>query len=137
MLWSFGVLLACQACGEVLHLVTGLPVPGTIWGIGLLLSWLCLTGRSAGRDMLPAADALLPFLGLFFVPPGVMAVRELSRLPTAWVPIALAILLSSLLTLVAAGRIAQALLAWTDRRRSFASEGRPAVEAESRAEVSP
>ena len=121
MLWSFGVLLACQACGEVLHLVTGLPIPGTIWGIGLLFTWLCATGRSTGPDMLPAADALLPYLGLFFVPPGVLAVMELSRLPSAWAPIAVAILLSSVLTLVVAGRIAQTLLAWKDRRKSLAS----------------
>ena len=60
MLWSFAVLLTCQAFGEVLHLVTGLPVPGTIWGIGLLLTWLCATGRPPEPNMLPAADALLP-----------------------------------------------------------------------------
>ena len=131
MLWSFGVLLACQAFGEVLRLVTGLPVPGTIWGIGLLLTWLCATGRSTGPDMLPAADAMLPYLGLFFVPPGVMAVMELSRLPSAWAPIVIAILLSSVLTLVTAGHIAQTLLAWTDRRRSVPSQGRPVSKGES------
>ncbi len=86
--------------------------------------------------MLPAADALLPYLGLFFVPPGVLAVMELSRLPSAWVPIAIAILLSSLLTLVAAGRIAQTLLVWKDRRRSLASEDSPTSEGVSPAETS-
>ena len=133
MLWSFGVLLACQALGEILHLVTGLPIPGTIWGIGLLLTWLCATGRSTGPNMLPAADALLPYLGLFFVPPGVLAVMELSRLPSAWAPIAVAIMFSSVLTLIAAGRIAQTLLAWKDQQRSSASQRRPAPKGESRA----
>jgi holin-like protein len=125
MLWSFGVLLACQAVGEVLHLLTGLPIPGTIWGIGLLLAWLCGTRRATASDMLPAADALLPYLGLFFVPPGVMAVMELSRLPSAWLPIALAILVSSMVTLVAAGRMAQALLAAKDRRKLLTSQTSP------------
>ncbi len=116
MLWSFGVLLVCQALGEVLHVVTGLPIPGTIWGIGLLLAWLCAIRRTTGPDTLPAADALLPYLGLFFVPPGVLALRELGRLPGAWAPLALAILVSSVLTLAVAGRVAQTLLAWRDRK---------------------
>jgi holin-like protein len=136
MLWSFGVLLAFQACGEVLHLLTGLPVPGTIWGIGLLLAWLCATGRSTGPDTFPAADALLPYLGLFFVPPGVLAVMELSRLQSVWVPITISILLSSVLTLVAAGRIAQTLLAWKERRRSSTSQDSPPPVADSKAETS-
>lgn len=118
MLWSFCALLACQAGGEMLRILTGLPVPGTIWGIGLLLAWLCATRRATGPGMLPAADALLPYLGLFFVPPGVRAVMELSRLPGAWALIALAILASSVLTLVVAGHVAQALLALEDRREA-------------------
>ena len=130
MLWSFCALLACQACGEMLRILTGLPVPGTIWGIGLLLAWLCVSRRATGPGMLPAADALLPYLGLFFVPPGVRAVRELSRLPSAWAPVALAILASSVLTLVAAGHVAQILLAWEDRREA-ASGGRPVRKAAS------
>ena len=123
MLWSLGILLACQACGEVLHVLTGLPIPGTIWGLGLLLGWLCATRRATGPAMLPAADALLPYLGLFFVPPGVLAVIELSRLPSAWGPIALSILLSSVLTLGAAGLVAQTLLVRRDRRGMAASRG--------------
>ena len=117
MLWSFCILLACQACGEMLRILTGLPVPGTIWGIGLLLGFLCASRRAAGSGMLPAADALLAYLGLFFVPPGVVAAMTLGRLPAAWAPVALAILVSSVLALVAAGHIAQRLLAREDRRQ--------------------
>ncbi len=135
MLWSFGVLLVCQACGEVMRLVTGLPIPGTIWGIGLLLAWLCAGRRATGPDMLPAADALLPYFGLFFVPPGVLAVMALSRLPGAWLPIALAILLSSVLTLVVAGQAAQTLLRWKHRRGAPVGPGRQATDPEDGAQA--
>ena len=86
MLWSFCVLLACQAAGAAVHAVTGVPVPGTILGIGLLA---CREPRNVPAA-LPVADALLPYLSLMFVPPAIVA--------------------SSVLALVVAGRLAQVLL---------------------------
>ena len=118
MLWSFCVLLSCQAVGELLHAVTGLPIPGTVFGLGLLLAGMCLFGYRAGPSLLPAADALLPYLGLFFVPPGVAAVLRLSHLTSALPGIAAALLVSSLLTFVATGHVAQWLLARQTRRLS-------------------
>ena len=113
MLWSFCALLGCQAIGEILHAATGLPIPGTVFGIALLLSGLCLWRQTAAHS-LPAADALLPYLGLFFVPPGVSAVLRLSSIHHVWFPIGAAIIGSSTLTLVVAGRVAQTLLARQD-----------------------
>ena len=115
MIWSFCVLLLCQALGEVLHSVTGVPVPGTVIGIGLLLLGLGMWRRGSPRS-LPAGDALLPYLGLFFVPPGVSALLRLTHLTHALLPVAAAILISSVVTLAIAGRVAQALLSFAKRR---------------------
>ena len=60
MVWSFSALLACLALGDVLHTLTGLPVPGAVFGIGLLLAGLCVAGRRDRPVALPAADLLLP-----------------------------------------------------------------------------
>ena len=115
MIWSFCILLVCQALGEILHSVTGVPVPGTVIGIGLLLLGLGLWRQATPRS-LPAADALLPYLGLFFVPPGVSALLRLSHITHALLPAAAAILISSVVTLAIAGRVAQALLSLAKRR---------------------
>ena len=109
MIWSFCVLLACQALGDVLHAITGLPIPGTVFGIALLLLSLCVWRRVAPVS-LPAADALLPYFGLFFVPPGVSALLRLSQFTHALLPIAAAIVVSSVAALAVTGRIAQSLL---------------------------
>ncbi len=109
MIWSFCALLACQMLGDILHSLTGLPIPGTVFGIGLLLSGLCIW-RQAAPVSLPAADVLLPYLGLFFVPPGVSALLRLSQFPQALLPIAAAMLVSSVLALAIAGRVAQSLM---------------------------
>ncbi len=118
MIWSLSALLACLALGDVLHSLTGLPVPGAVFGIGLLLAGLCLTTPRDQPASLPAADLLLPCLGLLFVPPGVAAVRRLSHLSGVWLPVAGAILVSSVLALVIAGRVTQALLARQEQRRA-------------------
>ena len=116
MIWSFSALIACQTLGEVLHSLTGLPVPGAVFGIGLLLAGLCAATRQNQPAALPAADLLLPYLGLLFVPPGVAAVRRLGHLSGAWLPVAGAILVSSTLALAVAGRVTQALLARQGQR---------------------
>ena len=109
MIWSFCVLIARQALGDILHAVTGLPIPGTVFGIALLLFGLFLW-RKAAPVSLPAGDTLLPYLGLFFVPPGVSAVLRLSQFTHALLPIAAAIIVSTIVTLVVTGRVAQSLL---------------------------
>lgn len=110
MLWSFCILLACQAAGEAIHAGTAVPVPGTILGVGLLVTVLACRGPQQAPAVLPAADALLPYLSLMFVPPGVVAVLRMRAVPEAWLPIAIAVVVSSALALGIAGRLAQALL---------------------------
>ncbi len=116
MLWSLAVLIACQVLGELLHDLIGLPVPGTVIGMALLLIGLFLYGKKGRAASLPAADSLLPYLALFFVPPGVSAVMGISRILPVWPAVAFGILGSSVLTLAIAGRVAQALLERQDRR---------------------
>ena len=69
MLWSLAVLIVCQAAGELLHALFGMPVPGPVLGLGLLLLGLCLCARTGKSPLLPATDGLLAYLPLFFVPP--------------------------------------------------------------------
>ena len=115
MLESLAVLIACQAGGEALHAALGLPLPGTVLGLGLLLlglvAWTKLNGSA---PTLPAGDFLLSLLSLFFVPPGVAMVMQFGRLGPAWPILVLAIVVSNVLTLSVVGLATQALL----RRRA-------------------
>lgn len=96
--------------GEAIHAATALPVPGTILGLGLLVTVLACRGPQHAPAVLPAADALLPYLSLMFVPPGVVAALRMRAIPEAWLPAAVAIVVSSALALCVAGRLAQAML---------------------------
>lgn len=111
MLGSLAALILCQVCGEALHAALGLPIPGPVLGIGLLLLGLVVwTRRIGSAPALPAADTLLSYLSLFFVPPGVNMVMQFARLGRFWPILFLVLVASSILTLIVTGRVMQSLL---------------------------
>ena len=118
MMWSLAILLVSEALGELVHAETGLPIPGPVIGIALLLSGLALFARARPRSApaLPAADTLLSYLPLFFVPPGVSAVMQIGTLLHVWPAVLVGLIASSVLTFAVAGRLAQGLLERQERR---------------------
>lgn len=98
MLEALTLILVCQLAGEVGVLLTGLPVPGPVVGMLLLLGWLFLRGgvtEPVGRT----ADALLAHLSLLFVPAGVGVLVHWERMRGEWAAIAAALVLGTLVTL--------------------------------------
>ena len=123
------VLLLAQMVGLALAELTGLPVPGVVIGLVLLVVLgLLRPTRAVVRTAEPAAAPLLQHLQLLFVPPGVGIVLEMRALAQNALPVALAVGGSFVLTLLVAGWLLQALLRWQDRRREVAGttpSGRP------------
>jgi len=106
MLPTFTALLTLQLTGEVLVRMLGLPVPGPVLGMALLLA--LLAARPAWRAALqPTTDGLLQHLSLLFVPAGVGVVQHLQRLGNEAVAIAVALTVSTWIGL--------AVTAWTVR----------------------
>lgn len=112
------VLLLAQMVGLGLSALLGLPVPGVVIGIVLLVVLgLLRPTRAVLRVAEPAATPLLAHLQLLFVPPGVGILLELDSLAQNALPIALAVGGSFVVTLLVAGTMLQALLRRQDRRR--------------------
>ena len=98
MLEALTLILVCQLAGEVSVVLTGLPVPGPVLGMLLLLGWLFLRGdvaESVGRT----ADTLLAHLSLLFVPAGVGVLVHWERMRGEWIAIAAALVLGTSITL--------------------------------------
>jgi holin-like protein len=84
MVRAMAVLLLCQLAGTVVQQATGLPLPGPVMGLVLLLGILAWQGGPSAtlRD---TAQGLLKYLGLLFVPAGVGVVTELRSCgPMRW-----------------------------------------------------
>lgn len=88
-------LLIFQLAGEVLARLLGLPVPGPVLGMVILV--IALVSRPALADTLqPLVDGLLSHLGLLFVPAGVGVSLHLGLLRAEWLPIVAALIGSTI-----------------------------------------
>lgn len=99
MLRAIFLLLACQLLGEAIRWLTGLPVPGTVIGMVLLLGWLTLVPRER-PDLAQISTWLTAHLAVLFVPAAVGVINEGSALARYGLGIAVATLISTVLTLV-------------------------------------
>ncbi len=109
MIPSLAVILLCQLAGEALARGTGLPIPGPVIGMALLL--VLLLGRDRWRAALPrvwsgdglerAGHGLLAHLSLLFVPAGVGVVQNLQVLGEHGAALAVALLVSTVAALLA------------------------------------
>ena len=114
-------LLLCWLGGEAIARITGLPVPGPVLGLLLLLGWLTVRGRR-GRGApaaAPVADGLLRVLPLLFVPAGVGVVAFLPLLREQWLPALVGLVVPLVASLAVTGLVTAALL-----RRRAGGDGR-------------
>jgi len=100
MLAALAVLLSCQLAGEVLARALALPVPGPVIGLGLLFLALSLRPAVAER-VAPTARTILAHLSLLFVPAGVGVVGNLDLLRQSWLPIAVILVVSTVVAMLA------------------------------------
>jgi len=98
MLGAITLLLVYQLLGEVVVLALGLPVPGPVIGLALLFATL-VARRGVSDDMRATANGLLAHLSLLFVPAGVGVMVHLGRLRDEWLPIVVALVVSTAITI--------------------------------------
>ncbi|QWC86154.1 CidA/LrgA family protein [Nocardioidaceae bacterium] len=113
-------LLACQLVGEVLVAVTGLPVPGPVVGLVVLLAWLTWRRPGADHPVVRTGDGLLRHLQLLFVPAGVGVVAQAAVIGGSVAAIAAGLVVSWFAGLAVTGGVAVLLL-----RLTTAREGSP------------
>ena len=119
MLAGLTWLLVYQCIGEILVRWTGLPVPGPVIGMVLLFTTLVVK-KSVPEPLQSTASGLLSHLSLLFVPAGVGVMLHFHRVANEWLPIAVALLVSTVLTLAVTALVMRRLLARDDRRRADA-----------------
>jgi putative effector of murein hydrolase LrgA (UPF0299 family) len=102
-------LLLAQLAGETASRALGLPLPGPVLGMILLVLAFAVAPRLIAV-VRPLAQGILGHLSLLFVPAGTGVVGHLDRLAAQGVPILLALVGSTVLA-IAAGALAFAAVA--------------------------
>lgn len=106
MLGAIALLLVCQLAGEAVHRFAGVPVPGSVIGMALLLVWLATVRRE--RPSLEAVTGwLTAHLAIMFVPAAVGLMNEGPVLARHGVSIIVATVISTLLTMAVTALVFQ------------------------------
>jgi holin-like protein len=102
MLQGMVLLLVFQLAGEGISTLFALPIPGNVIGMALMLVAL-----SAGWVKLEwlqeAADLLLSYMALFFVPAGVGVMLYFDLIGREWLPIVAGTLISTFVVMAVTG----------------------------------
>ncbi|WP_323716326.1 CidA/LrgA family protein [Paracoccus aminovorans] len=111
MIPALAILLFLQLVGEIASRGLGLPLPGPVVGLLLLLGSCAL--RPALAEMLrPVVTGILGNLSLFFVPAGVGVIAHLGQFRDDGLAIALALTVSTALAIAAGALVFTAVVRW-------------------------
>ena len=99
MLTGLVTIAGFEVAGDLLQKMMGFPIPGPVLGMALLLSALIIRGR-LDAELERSSAALLSYLPMLFVPAGVGVMAHFDLIRAQWPSIALALVLSSLLTII-------------------------------------
>ena len=127
MLQGLFILLLCQLLGEVIALGLAIPVPGPAIGIVFLVAFLFAKSWFQSDDSAAehtgisvASDGLLKNLSLLFVPAGVGIAQNYDIVLSNGFAIAVALVVSAILTLVATVAVFR-LVSNAVQRRGYSS----------------
>lgn len=111
MLSALTLILTCQLAGELTVRSLGVSVPGPVAGMALLFALLAVRG-SVPEDIGAVGDTMLKNLALLFVPAGVGVMAHLDLLGQDWLPISVALVVSTLATVI----VTALLMSWLARK---------------------
>ena len=98
MIGTLATLLVFQAIGEGLAYALSLPIPGPVIGMVLLLLYLMMKDDAVAR-LAPTSMELLRHLSLLFVPAGVGIMVHAQLIAAEWLPIVVALVVSTVLSI--------------------------------------
>lgn len=108
MIGALTLLLVYQLAGEALARGLGLPIPGPVIGMGMLFGTLVLRG-GPGEELRSTATGILQHLSLLFVPAGTGIMLHFGRLADEWLPLTVALVASTLLSIAVSALLLGAL----------------------------
>lgn len=111
MVEAFTLFVVLQLVGEALAYAAGLPVPGPVIGMALLLAVLGI-GRVSSETIDRTADGLLSHLSLLLVPAGVGVVAQFAVIAAHGWAIGLVVVVSTVITLAATAAAFLAATRW-------------------------
>ncbi len=108
----FGITLA----GELLNLLLPLPVPAGVYGLFLLLTFLC-SGILKLKDIEATGNFLLDIMPILFIPASVGLIESFDAIKVILVPIVVISVLSTVAVMVVTGKVTEAMLFFGGKKK--------------------
>ena len=123
------ILVGCQLVGELTRDAFQLPIPGPVIGMFLLAAALGMRAKATRNAAAPAplktaAGTLIANMGLLFVPAGVGIIAEFGLVRKEWLPIVVAVVGSTILSIAVTGLVMHWITRVAQRNKTLSS---PAV----------
>ena len=96
---AFTQILLFWLLGETLHYLSSIPISGNVLGMLLLLLWL-MVRQELGDELERASHALIGQLSLLLLPGGVGLFFLGERMQGQWLPLLVAVVLGTLLSIL-------------------------------------
>ncbi len=106
---QFTIILSVTCVGEIFKYLIDLPVPGSIYGLILMLLML-MTGAVKLEDVKEAADFLVEIMPLMFIPAAAGLLDSYSMLREMLLPLMIIIPLTTCLVMFVSGKVTELVL---------------------------
>ncbi len=113
---QIAIILAVSFAGEALHSLIPLPVPGSIYGLLLMLA-LLMTGVVKIHEVKAVGDWLIALMPIMFVAPTAGLISGFDSYRGFIIPIIVIVLVTTPLTMVVTGKTAEGLMRVEERKR--------------------
>jgi len=115
------IIAAVSLAGEILNQLIPLPIPGSIWGLVIMLLLLYF-GAIEVRHVKDVSSWLLSLMPVMFIGPTVGLIVTFDSYKDFLIPIAVTVTLSTVLVMGVTGVVSQQLIRITDRVRQKRAE---------------
>lgn len=111
---QFMIILLVALTAEGLEYFLPLPVPASIYGLGLML-FLLISGLIRVEQIRETAAFLVEIMPVLFIPPAVGLMESYTALEGIFWPMAASVVITTVVVMAVTGRSAQAILRRTKR----------------------
>lgn len=119
---QFCIILSISFLGEMLHGITPLPVPASVYGLVLMLLALC-TGILKEEHVSGAADFLIEIMPVMFIPAAAGLLDSWPALRPIWVPVILITAVTTILVMAVTGQVTQHMIRKESHKKKHESIG--------------
>lgn len=106
---QFAIILTMSFLGELLHHVIPLPIPGSIYGLILLLLSL-VTGIVKMDQIKEASTFLIEIMPMMFIPAAAGLLTSWSSLKPVLLPVCVITIVSTVAVMIVSGRVTQHII---------------------------